>query len=172
MTSRCRSQYNPPRDPLYVPVFTPLACPDPVNLDPRRNQAYCKPTHVLSQPLSHQEYLRKLVANNGRAISTGALVQNGSGQYTRTDWMATSGSCVLANVPVPAAQPFPGAGLTELKNSYNAARGTIGKFDLTNRTAEITTLKRAGLAVSSSAGCTTCNISGTEIKATNCDLCK
>jgi len=167
MSSRCRSYAR--IDQASVPVYVPKnVCPEVPNTDPRRFDAYIKPKPCLSQPLSHSEYLRKLVANNGRAIGGGVLKQSGDGDYVRTDWMNTDGNCVLPNVPVPAAQPFVQAGLTELKNGYAAARGTISKHDTTNRTAEITTLKRAGLAIKSSEGCTTCTLSGSDKPTPNC----
>lgn len=183
MTSRCRG--FAPSSNKYVPVYTPKACPDPVNNDPKRTEVYCKPNPCRSEPLSHSEYLRKLTQNNGRAISGGTLKQYGDGVYKRTDWMATEGSCILGNVPVPVAQSikqegkpaniqFPkavDASLQTIRKDLIASRGSIGTYDNVNRGAEMTIKRHGGLAVLSSTGCSTCDISGTGIKLPECTNC-
>lgn len=167
MSSRCRSYY-PVRSQSYVPVFTPLACPDPVNNDPKRNEALCRPALCRSEPLSHAEYLRKLVENNGNAISSGRLLQQGSGIYTTTNWMATTGPC-QRQMPVPPAQTVMDAGqLTDKKGAY-ASRGVHSKFDRVNTNDETTTNRRRGAAIAAEKGCTVCTTSGLETGSTNCN---
>jgi hypothetical protein len=169
MTSRCRNFAQ--KSQLYVPVYTPLVCPDPVNTDPKRNEAYCKPNHVRSEPLSHGEYLRQLVANNGVSISSGPLTQYGTDIYKRTDWMASRGSCILPNVSVPKVSSEGASKTYALQAS--SGRGTISKYDSVNRTEDLTAMRRAGLAISSSGGCANCTISGTSANPPTggCQLC-
>jgi hypothetical protein len=169
MTSRSRSFSQ--KSQLYVPVFQPLVCPDPVNNNPKRNEAYCKPNHVRSEPLSHGEYLRQLTANNGVAISNGSLNQYGSDVYKRTDWMASRGSCILPNVAVPKVNSEGAAKTYALQAS--SGRGTVSVYDSVNKTEDLTAMRRAGLAISSSAGCTNCTLIGTTTNPPNggCQLC-
>jgi hypothetical protein len=143
---------------------------------------YCPRVISRSEPLSHYEYLRKLKANNGGAISAPEnLVQIGPNNYKTTIWMATKTVGNGLDLVLPAVPPVKQLGdaidaglLTEMRGA-NAARGDISKFDLTNRTAEITSLRVKGTAIASddsfgaSAGvsskrtlCTNCHFSGTE----------
>jgi hypothetical protein len=182
MSSRCRQFAINKSDPRYVPVYTPVSCPDPVNNDPKRNDAYCAPALCRSEPLSHSEYLRKLKANNGRAVSSAAnLLQVGSGRYTTTIWTTSeaAGSCcngndsVLPAVPAvhPGGHALDSGHLTEMRGA-NAARGTVSKFDSVNKTEDITMLRRKGLAIaadnsfgapagSTRTTCDVCSLSGT-----------
>jgi hypothetical protein len=122
--------------------------------------------------LSHGEYLRQLVANNGVAISSGPLTQHGDGVYAKTDWMASRGGCILPNVPVPKVSSEGAAQTFALQAT--SGRGTVSQYDSVNRTEDLTALRRAGLAITSSAGCTNCTLSGTTNNPPNggCDLCK
>ena len=166
MSSRCRSYIATPSQ-MYVPVYTPIACPDPVNLDPKRNEIFCKQAQCRSEPLSHSEYLRKLVENNGVGISRGTLLQQGTGVYKTTNWMATSGPC-LRNTPVPPAQPFVSAGLnTEIKGAM-ASRGTRSLYDSVNTNDESTTNRRGGQAIAADKGCNTCTLAGYNGTGINC----
>jgi len=181
MSSRCR--VYAPINSRYVPVYAPISCPDPVNTDPKRNEAYCAPKPSRSEPLSGSEYLRKLKANNGRPISTpNNLVQIGSGNYVTTIWTAAAtnaASCCNGNDKVLPAVPavHPGGRardsgqLTEMRGAV-AGRGTLSFYDQVNRTEANTTLRRQGLAIAADetfaapAGatrtvCVTCGLSGT-----------
>lgn len=180
ITKNCYS--NSPIDPRYVKQYNPPRCPPPVNNDPRRNEIYRPPTLCRSEPLSHSEYLRRLKANNNKPLSSPAsLVQVGSGVYTRTIWTETrpaAGCCngqdlVLPAVPAvhPGGHALESGMLTEMRGAV-AARGDVSKFDNTNRTEDVTTLRRQGLAIASDdsfaapAGsirnvCETCGLSGT-----------
>jgi len=118
--------------------------------------AYCPPVASRSEPLSHYEYLRKLKANNGGAISgTTNLLQVGPTNYKTTIWTATTTvgnglDLVLPAVPhVKAFGDALDAGLLTEMRGANAGRGDISKFDLTNRTADITTLRVKGTAIAS-----------------------
>jgi len=156
MSSRCRGYYPAPRNPLYVPVYTPRCAVDPVNNDPKRMEPYCPPVASRSEPLSHYEYLRKLKANAGGAISGGAnLLQVGPDKYKTTIWTATQTVGTGLDTVLPAVPPVKQFGdandaglLTEMRGA-NAGRGTISQLDLTNRTAEITTLRVKGTAIAS-----------------------
>ena len=180
MSSRCRSYA--PRNPLYVPVYNPPCANDPINNDAKRMDKYCPRVVSRSEPLSHYEYLRKLKANAGGAISAAAnLVQVGPNEYKTTIWTATKTignnlDLVLPAVPLvkPLGDALDAGLLTEMRGA-NAGRGDISQFDLTNRTSEITTLRVKGTAIASddsfgaSAGvsskrtlCTNCHFSGTE----------
>lgn len=158
MTSRCRSYY-PPISQQYVPVFVPLVCPDPVNTDPKRTDAYCAPAHCRSEPLSHSEYLRKLVQNNGVGISTGSLLKQGTGPYTTTNWMATTGPC-QRNTPVPPAETVLDAGVYVDMKGALASRGTRSYYDSVNTNDEATTSRRRGQAIAADKGCTVCSLNG------------
>jgi len=189
MSSRCRQYVTSNK---YVPVYVPKCCVEPVNNDPNRNNYYIKPAPSRSEPLSHHEYLRKKKENNGQAISAPEnLVQVGQGVYKRTLWTAVNGSCcnrndlVLPAVPaVHQGEHALDSGLLTAMRGANAARGTVSKFDLVNRTAETTTLKRQGLAIAADnsfnapAGsvrslCNNCQLSGTTINpGTACNGCQ
>jgi len=156
MSSRCRTYAQPSQQ--YVPVFVPLTCPDTPNTDPKRFEAYCPPVKCRSEPLSHSEYLRKLVQNNGVGISNGTLLQQGTGNYVTTNWMGSTGSCVR-DVPVPPAQTVKDAGdLTRAKGAF-AARGLRSKFD-SNNSAELTSMRREGQAIAADSSCNICTTSG------------
>ena len=157
MTSRCRSYAQPSQ--LYVPVYSPKVCPDPVNRDPKRNESVCKPILCRSEPLSHGEYLRKLVQNNGQAISTGTLLQQGSDIYKTTNWMGSTGSCVI-NTPVPKAQVTMDAGVLTSSIGAFASRGLRSKYDLVNTNAEATTIRLGGQAIAADTECSKCTVSG------------
>ena len=179
MTSRCRV-YVPP-NPLYVPVYNPICCPDPVNRDPRRNEAYCPPAPSRSEPLSGSEYLRKLKANGGRPLGNSTkTVTVGTGPSGTTLWMTAGGDCDNGNDPVLPAVPavHPGGHaidsglLTEMRGAH-AGRGALSWYDQVNRTEAMTALRRKGLAIaaddtfSAPAGqkrevCSTCGLSGTD----------
>lgn len=166
MSSRCRTYIATPSQ-MYVPVYTPIACPDPVNIDPKRNEVYCKQALCRSEPLSHSEYLRKLVENNGVGISRGNLLQKGTGVYTTTNWMATSGPC-LRNAPVPLAQPFMDASInTDIKGAL-ASRGTRSLYDSVNTNDESTTNRRRGQAIAADKGCAICTLAGYNGTGINC----
>lgn len=180
VVGKCTS--HPAVSPLYVKQYNPVCCPDPVNNDPRRNEIYRPPTLCRSEPLSHSEYLRRLKANNNKPLSSPAsLVQVGEGAYKKTIWTETrpaDGCCNgndLVLPPVPAVHPgghaLDSGMLTEMRGAV-AARGDVSKFDQVNRTEDITTLRRQGLAIASDdsfaapAGstrtvCTTCGLEGT-----------
>jgi hypothetical protein len=90
------------------------------------NEAYCAPALCRSEPLSHSEYLRKLKANNGRAVSSAAnLLQVGSGRYTTTIWTTSeaAGSCCNSNDSVPAVHPggraLDSGHLTEMRGAWH-----------------------------------------------------
>lgn len=178
MTSRCRVHVPP--NPRYVPVYNPICCPDPVNTDPRRTEAYCPPMKSRSEPLSGAEYIRKLKANGGRPLGNSSkTVVVGSGPSATTLWMTAGGDCDNgADLVLPAVPAVHAGGhaldsglLTEMRGA-NAGRGTVSVYDTTNRTEGITTLRRQGLAIAADdsfnapAGsvrtvCGTCGLSGT-----------
>jgi len=164
MSSRCRNYAQPSQ--RYVPVFVPLTCPDPQNNDPKRFETYCAPVLCRSEPLSHSEYLKKLVQNNGVAVSRGTLLQKGTGAYVTTNWMASAGPC-LQNTPVPDAQTVKDASdLTRSKGAF-ASRGTRSKFD-SNNSAELTSMRREGQAIAADAGCSPCTTTGFQGIVPNC----
>ena len=155
MTSRCRVHVAP--NPRYVPVYNPICCPDPVNTDPRRTEVYCPPIKSRSEPLSGAEYIRKLKANGGRALSGSAntvVVGSATPAYATTLWMTAGGDCNNgADLVLPAVPAVHAGGhaldsglLTEMRGA-NAGRGAVSVYDTTNRTEGITTLRRQGLAI-------------------------
>lgn len=157
MSSRCRNYALPSQK--YVPVFKPDTCPDTPNRDPKRFTPYIKPAPCRSEPLSHSEYLRKLVQNNGVALSSGRLLQQGTGIYKTTDWMGSSGSCPCL-APVPPAQTYKDAGITTLERGAFASRGLRSKYDLVNSSAEFTTLREQGAAIAADKDCYDCTTPG------------
>lgn len=179
------------RDPLYVPVYVPKCCPTPENLDPRRNEVYCPSPPSRSEPLSHQEYLRRLKANNNVPLSIAKTKQVtvGEGVYQRAIWTSAGDACSLgSDLVLPAVPPARGALyaqdsglLTEQRGAF-AGRGTVSKFDKTNHTAGITTLRKKGMAIAGDdsfmapAGstrtlCEVCTLIGTNINPLDCTLC-
>ncbi len=184
MTSRYRYRCCSTQaiNPASVPQYIPKCCPTPPNTDPRRFEVYCPPVVSRSEPLSHSEYLRRLKANNGKALSSpDCLVQYGEGVYKKTIWTETAdgGRCCNGDGGTLPAVPAVHQGgtaldaglLTESRGAY-AARGSVSVYDQTNRTEDVTTLRRQGLAISGDdsfdapAGatrtvCTTCGFSGT-----------
>lgn len=164
MSSRCRNYAQPSQK--YVPVFVPLTCPDTPNNDPKRFEAYCPPALCRSEPLSHSEYLRKLVQNNGVGISNGTLLQQGVGNYVTTNWMGSTGSCVR-DVPVPQAQTVKDASDSTRAKGAFAARGMRSKFDSQN-SAEITSMRREGQAIAADEGCASCTTVGFQGIIKNC----
>lgn len=136
-------------------------CPPPPNTDPKRKYLYIPPNPSRSEPLSHSEYLRRLKENNGCAISSpNAILQVGTGElqgqsqkYITTIWTSSKNYSCAPGKAVPAVPPVhPGghaldAGMTEFMNGAVAARGSISKFDTTNKTAWTTTYKKEGLAI-------------------------
>jgi hypothetical protein len=164
MSSRCRTYAQPSQQ--YVPVFVPLTCPDTVNNDPKRFDQYCPPALCRSEPLSHSEYLRKLVQNNGVGISNGTLLTKGTGSYATTNWMESTGPCAR-NTPVPAAQTVKDASdLTRAKGAF-ASRGLRSKFDL-EKSAELTSMRREGQAIAAESGCDSCTTPGFQEQTPNC----
>jgi len=140
--------------------------------------AYCPPIVSRSEPLSHYEYLRKLKENNGGAISGAAnLLQVGPEKYKKTIWTATNTVGLgldLVLPAVPAAKPFGDAldaGLLTEMRAANAARGDISQFDLTNRTADINTLRKKGTAIASDDSFEApAGVSSTRTLCSNCHL--
>ena len=179
-------------DPLYVPVYDPKCCPDPVNMDPKHNEVYQKPTLCRSEPLSHAEYIRKLKANNGVKLSVAAskAVTVGEGVYKRTIWTSAGDACSLdSDLVLPAVPAVLGHGkardawqYTEMKGAY-AGRGTVSKFDSVNRTEDMTRLRRQGLAIAADDSfmapanmkrvlCEVCTLMGTtDVDPGSCGLC-
>ena len=154
MTSRCRAINM--ANPKYVPVYKPKCCPEPINTDPRRFEAYKTPVHCRSEPLSHSEYLRRLKDNNFKQLSSpDSILLKGTGVYATTIWTdGGSGSCCLENdlvLPaVPAVHPgghaLDSSLVTEMRGA-NAGRSDVSSVDLVNRTEDITTLRRKGQAI-------------------------
>jgi len=100
-----------------------------------------------------------LVQNNGSAISSGRLVQKGSGSYATTLWTATDAPC-LRQMPAPPAQVVKDAGLhTDTKGAY-AARGIRSKYDSVNTNDAATTVRRQGQAIAAGKGCSICVVPG------------
>ena len=131
-------------------------CPDKVNTDPRRHNPYIPPSPSRSEPLSHAEYLRLKKANNNCALS-GSSLQTTAGKatatkYEKTIWTETKVSLPIQIQTQPVPKVHPGghaieAGLLTMMNGSVEARGTISKFDTTNRNEFNTTYRRQGLAI-------------------------
>lgn len=109
-----------------------MSCCPPVNTDPRRFNAYKKPTPSRSEPLSHAEYLRRKAANNNLPLSKPqALVQNGSGPYVTTDWKISKPYTSYPSGPsglyyaLPAFNP---SGLVQLDNNTFAYDSPTGRY--------------------------------------------
>ena len=185
----CKTNYI---DPTYVPVYVPACSPDPVNMDPKHNEFYQKPTLCRSEPLSHAEYIRKLKANAGVKLSVAAskAVTVGQGIYKRTIWTSAGDACSLdSDLVLPAVPAVLDHGkardawqYTEMKGAY-AGRGTVSKFDSVNRTEDITRLRRQGLAIAADDSfmapanmkrvlCEVCTLVGTtDVDPGSCGLC-
>ena len=160
-------------DQSSVPVYRPLVCPDPINRDPRRSDAYCPPAPSRSEPLSHSEYLKKLTANGGRPLSnSNNTVTVGTGMYATKIWTTAGGDCDRgANLVLPAVPAVHASGraldasLLSVIHQAQSGRGTVSKYDSTNRTEDLTTLRRQGLAIAAGAGvgkeCGVCGLEGT-----------
>lgn len=185
----CKTNYI---DSLYVPVYDPKCCPDPVNMDPKHNEFYQPKTLCRSEPLSHAEYIRKLKANGGAKLSIAAskAVTVGHEVYKRTIWTTAGDACSLdSDLVLPAVPAVLGHGkardawqYTEMKGAY-AGRGTVSKFDSVNRTEDITRLRRQGLAIAADDSfmapanmkrqlCEVCTLMGTtDVDPGSCGLC-
>jgi outer membrane protein assembly factor BamB len=176
-------------NPLYVPIYVPKnTCPDPVNIDPRRNETYCKPNPSLSVPLSNEEYMRKKLLNGGRALSNSKLLQTSSttGKYRTTLWNYAGGTSDQPSdsdaknlrLPFPpTAPPVTGTMGTAVDSSTltftrmaAAARGTLSALDGNGKRFDsFATLRRMGKAIISNPGgfggfnepCISCDLSGT-----------
>ena len=179
------------RDPLYVPEYNPPCCPVPRNPDPKHREFYCPSPPSRSEPLSHQEYLRKLKANNGIALSNSKTknVIVGEGKYQTTIWTAAGDACSYRNdLVLPAVPPVRGqlyaqdSGMLTSQREAFAGRGTLSRFDKVNRTEGITLLRRKGLTIAGDdsfqapAGgrrvCEVCHLIGTtEVDPTPCGIC-
>ena len=184
---RCKQPNS--SNPLYVPIYVPKnTCPDPVNIDPRRNETYCKPNPSLSVPLSNEEYMRKKLLNGGRALSNSKLLQTSSttGKYRTTFWNSAGGT---SNQPSdsdaknlrlpfpPTAPPVTGtmgsaidASTLTFTRMAAAARGTLSALDGNGKRFDsFATLRRMGKAIISNPGgyggfnepCISCDLSGT-----------
>jgi len=130
-------------------------CPPPANTDPRRKNPYIPPNPSRSEPLSHSEYLRRLKSNNNGALSSpNTILQVGEGKYARTIWTQSKNQCGNCSNSkgqvIPAVNPggrARDASMTIMMAGATAARGSLSKYDLTNRTEWNTTYRRQGLAI-------------------------
>ena len=174
---RCRPVINT-RDRRYVPVWTPLTCPDPVNTDPKRNEVYCKPKRSFSEPLSSSEYLALVKQRQGQRLSNSTkVVTVGTGEYKHKIWTTVDVSSNIVPAVHPGGYALDSSAYTEARGAY-AARGSVSKFDSTNRTEDQTTHRRAGLAIaassvfnSSGTTCSKCGFSGSTISPGNPECC-
>ena len=152
-------------------------CPVPPNTDPRRSIPYCPPTPSRSEPLSHAEYLRRLKANNNGALSSpNTMLQVGTGIYARTIWTESpsTNECSTNKVlpPVPEVHPRSTAieaGMNTMMKGAAAARGTLSKYDTTNRNEWNTTYRRQGIAINNDIALKIQNTEGKELCA-DCSL--
>lgn len=146
-----------------IPVYNPKCCPTPPNTDPRRTSPYKPPVISRSEPLSHAEYLRKLKQGGGGAVSGNSLVQVGEGAKAITLWTAVTTCCPGFQTVPPVAQTALAEGQRIDTRAHKASTTSISKYTQQTRDASLTTELRAGRAILSSEGCTTCNSSGTTI---------
>lgn len=159
-----KCKYYPSSNDYIIP-YIPKWCPPEPNNDPKRFELYCKPTLCRSEPLSHSEYLRLRKNNGGQALSTGNVLQVGSGVYARNIWTTAVAGC-QTNVPVPAVHAggrAKDAGFLIEAKAAVAGRGKISWYDTVNKTAGITTLRQKGNAIAAADfNCSNCINPGTE----------
>jgi hypothetical protein len=146
-----------------IPAYTPKCCPIPPNTDPRRTSPYKPPVISRSEPLSHAEYLRKKKEAGGGSVSGNILVQVGEGAKSVTLWTAVTTCCPSFQTVPPVAQTAIGEGQRTETLAHKASITAISKYTQTTRDASLITELRAGRAILSSEGCTTCDLSGTTI---------
>ena len=125
-------------------------------------------------------------------LSAGAThrVTVGEGEYKRTIWTSAGDACSLdSDLVLPAVPPVLGRlqsrdawQYTEMKGAY-AGRGTLSKFDKTNRTEDTTRLRRQGLAIAGDDSfmaparmkrvlCVVCTLVGTtDVEPEACGIC-
>jgi len=127
---------------------------------PRPFTPYRPPVVSRSEPLSHHEYLRMKKANFQRPLSGNVVQTNTPTQYNTTIWtqLTTKDPTPKPSTSLPPIQtpPVPEvnpgghaieAGMLTMMKGAVAARGTLSKYDTTNRTEFNTTYRRQGLAI-------------------------
>lgn len=146
-----------------IPTYIPKCCPTPPNTDPRRFSPYKPPVISRSEPLSHAEYLRKKKEAGGGSISGNNLVQVGQGAQATTIWTAVTTCCPSFQTVPPVTQTALTEGQRTETLAHKASTTSISKYTQNTRDASLTTELRAGRAILSSEGCSTCDPSGTTV---------
>jgi hypothetical protein len=128
--------------------------------------------------LSSSEYLALVKQRQGQRLSNSTkVVTVGTGEYKHKIWTTVDVSSNIVPAVHPGGYALDSSAYTEARGAY-AARGSVSKFDSTNRTEDQTTHRRAGLAIaassvfnSSGTTCSKCGFSGSTISPGNPECC-